>query len=212
MAFPTSSLTNNQVHKEGNRSFVYDSALGVWDQVKETSRGGDMGSGSNFPIGHVRQIVQGPISDSSVATSSTNATGSTVASYTQASIENVQAGNNIWVTSNTPLRAYSNAGAWINSNLWLYWFTGGAGYAPVMGASDGNTSSPYHLARIYYDETGDGPGNFYHDAAVPLNFMHKNVAAGTHYYKVYFNVSGTGTITYGWDELPGTMQLTEIVA
>ena len=38
MAFPTSSLTNNQVHKEGNRAFVYDSALGVWDQVRETDR------------------------------------------------------------------------------------------------------------------------------------------------------------------------------
>jgi len=36
MAFPTSSLTNNQVHKEGNRAFVYDSTLGVWDQVRET--------------------------------------------------------------------------------------------------------------------------------------------------------------------------------
>ena len=38
MAFPTSSLTNNQVHKEGNRAFVYDSAIGVWDQVRETDR------------------------------------------------------------------------------------------------------------------------------------------------------------------------------
>jgi hypothetical protein len=38
MAFPTSSLTNNQVHKEGNRAFVYDSALGVWDQVREADR------------------------------------------------------------------------------------------------------------------------------------------------------------------------------
>ena len=38
MAFPTSGLSNNQVHKEGNRSFVYDSALGVWDQVRETDR------------------------------------------------------------------------------------------------------------------------------------------------------------------------------
>lgn len=36
MAFPTSSLTNNQVHKEGNRAFVYDSAIGVWDQVRES--------------------------------------------------------------------------------------------------------------------------------------------------------------------------------
>ena len=38
MAFPTSGLTNNLVHKEGNRAFVYDSALGVWDQVREADR------------------------------------------------------------------------------------------------------------------------------------------------------------------------------
>ena len=35
MAFPTTSLANNQVHKEGNRAWVYDSTAGVWDQVKE---------------------------------------------------------------------------------------------------------------------------------------------------------------------------------
>ena len=34
MAFPTSP-SNNQVHKEGNRAFVYDSALGVWDQIAQ---------------------------------------------------------------------------------------------------------------------------------------------------------------------------------
>ena len=36
MAFPTSP-SNNQVHKESgsNRTYVYDSTLGVWDQVKE---------------------------------------------------------------------------------------------------------------------------------------------------------------------------------
>ncbi len=39
MAFPTSP-SNNQVHKEGNRAFVYDSALGVWDQVRETDSSG----------------------------------------------------------------------------------------------------------------------------------------------------------------------------
>ena len=66
MAFPTSSLTNNQVHKEGNRAFVYDSALGVWDQVRETDitdgknlygeiGSGTIGSGVTFPSGHVLQ-------------------------------------------------------------------------------------------------------------------------------------------------------------
>ena len=37
MAFPTSP-SNNQVHKEGNRAFVYDSALGVWDKVIEPEK------------------------------------------------------------------------------------------------------------------------------------------------------------------------------
>jgi len=64
MAFPTSSLTNNQVHKEGNRAFVYDSTLGVWDQVRETDRTenkilqGEIGSGVTFPAGHVIQVKQ----------------------------------------------------------------------------------------------------------------------------------------------------------
>ena len=60
MAFP-SSPSNNQVHKEGNRAFVYDSTLGVWDQVRETDRtenkilSGDIGSGVTFPTGHIVQ-------------------------------------------------------------------------------------------------------------------------------------------------------------
>ena len=68
MAFPTSGLTNNQVHKEGNRAFVYDSTLGVWDQVRETDRTenkilqGEIGAGvsltnATFPAGHVIQVV-----------------------------------------------------------------------------------------------------------------------------------------------------------
>ena len=62
MEFPTSGLTNNQVHKEGNRAFVYDSTLGVWDQVRETDRtenkiqSGTIGSGVTFPSGHVLQV------------------------------------------------------------------------------------------------------------------------------------------------------------
>ena len=37
MAFPASP-SNNDVHKEGNRAFVWDSTLGVWDQVREADR------------------------------------------------------------------------------------------------------------------------------------------------------------------------------
>ena len=37
MPFPTSP-SNNDVHKIGNRAFVYDSTLGTWDQVREVER------------------------------------------------------------------------------------------------------------------------------------------------------------------------------
>jgi len=69
MAFPTSGLVDNQVHKEGNRSFVYDSTLLVWDQAPEApetisilgaSTGLDdvtLGSSVVFPAGHVVQVV-----------------------------------------------------------------------------------------------------------------------------------------------------------
>jgi len=56
MAFPASP-SNNQIHKETgtNRLFVYDSTLGVWDQVKEpTSRPTNSQFGST---GKVIQVV-----------------------------------------------------------------------------------------------------------------------------------------------------------
>ena len=71
MAFPASP-SNNDVHKEGNRAFVYDSALGVWDQVREIESQnknkllsgdigdavtGSLGSSITFPAGHVIQIA-----------------------------------------------------------------------------------------------------------------------------------------------------------
>ena len=68
MAFPASP-SNNQVHKEGNRAFVYDSTLGTWDQVRETDRTenkilrgdigvvtGTIGSGVTLGAGHVSNI------------------------------------------------------------------------------------------------------------------------------------------------------------
>ena len=51
MAFPTSGLVNNLVHKEGNRSFVYDSATGVWDRVREADNSNlDIQSGNIGPL------------------------------------------------------------------------------------------------------------------------------------------------------------------
>ena len=73
MAFPTSGLTNNQVHKEGNRAFVYDSALGVWDQVEDLTSfhskilSGTIGSAVTFPVGHVIQTLQAVKNDENSA-------------------------------------------------------------------------------------------------------------------------------------------------
>ena len=69
MAFPTSGLSNNQVHKEGNRAFVYDSTLGTWDQIRETERtehkilSGEIGSSVTFPFGHVLQVKSTTMGD-----------------------------------------------------------------------------------------------------------------------------------------------------
>jgi len=64
MAFPTSGLVDNQVHKEGNRSYVYDSTLTVWNQLRDApdtisilgaGKGLDdvtLGSSVEFPDGH----------------------------------------------------------------------------------------------------------------------------------------------------------------
>ena len=54
MAFPTSP-SNNQVHSESgsNRTYVYDSTLGVWDQVKEAQ------SDISNIAGHISKEVTG---------------------------------------------------------------------------------------------------------------------------------------------------------
>lgn len=49
MAFPASP-SDNQVHKTGDRTFVYDSTLGVWDQLKEANPQ-ETGSINNTTLG-----------------------------------------------------------------------------------------------------------------------------------------------------------------
>ena len=63
MAFPASP-SNNDVHKEGNRAWVYDSTLGTWDQLRESDEVDTIGGGihkvltseDTFPPGHVLQM------------------------------------------------------------------------------------------------------------------------------------------------------------
>ena len=74
MAFPASP-SDNQVHKTGDRTFVYDSTLGVWDQLKEANPQ-ETGSISNvtFPAGHVLQVVSTLTTTQAVQTITTSDT------------------------------------------------------------------------------------------------------------------------------------------
>ena len=76
MPFPTSGLVNNQVHTESgqNRTWVYDSTLAVWNQLREapdtisileSDTGLDnvtLGSSTVFPVGHVIQTESSSVS------------------------------------------------------------------------------------------------------------------------------------------------------
>ena len=56
MAFPTSP-SNNQVHKEGARTWVYDSSLGTWDQIRQQAARQDI---QTTTFGHIGNQVRMP--------------------------------------------------------------------------------------------------------------------------------------------------------
>jgi len=61
MAFPASP-SNNQVHSESNRTFVYDSTLGTWDQVAQSEVASRLSS--NAGGGNIGNIVTGTLENS----------------------------------------------------------------------------------------------------------------------------------------------------
>ena len=183
MAFPTSSLTNNQVHKEGNRAFVYDSALGVWDQVKEISRSaGDMGGGSTFPAGHV-------IKTTTRATKlQTHVTGGTyTASDTKHNITTTS-GNYVLVTAACPINLYAGSAA-IDSaamemQIWYSTDDNSFAFMPVGNEVDKRHGGSSH------NYTGNLPGGWNHQEHQTMTFLHGPVSGTTHFYKVYIKYTG----------------------
>ena len=132
MAFPTSGLSNNQVHKEGNRTFVYDSALGVWDQVRETDKSeisynitdGEigqnvsvtLGSKTVFPTGHVIKLSE---KRQNTGTSISAASGTSYDNDTDDLDFTATAGNKIvcWITGG---RVTSGATFWAACGMRIY--------------------------------------------------------------------------------------------
>jgi len=133
MAFPTSP-SNNQIHTENNRNFVYNSSLGVWDQVPNSPLNLHKEGIINYPIGHVIQTVRNEIN--SYVTSS----GSTEAWETDAKDLHitVTAGNMVvaWIgggmiNAETGVEGYrtsirfSEAGGTANQDMWTTTHIGG---------------------------------------------------------------------------------------
>ena len=72
MAFPTSP-SNNQIHTENNRNFVYNSSLGVWDQVPNSPLNLHNEGIINYPIGHVIQVVRNEVTSYVTSSGTTEA-------------------------------------------------------------------------------------------------------------------------------------------
>ena len=71
MAFPTSP-SNNQIHSENNRQFVYNSTLGVWDQVQNDPLNLHKTS-VQYPVGSVIQTVRNEITSYVTSSGTTEA-------------------------------------------------------------------------------------------------------------------------------------------
>ena len=147
MAFPTSP-SNNDIHKEGNRAWVYDSTLSVWNQVPEfdtypfveppnltntmpgvVSRG--IQDRSVFPIGHVLQTVHSRSTQTSI--SHTNGNTYTGAGF-PCEMTAVQTNGKYYATFFTG-RIDANA---TNNRMCVTLFTKGqndAGYSECAGIS-----------------------------------------------------------------------------
>jgi hypothetical protein len=108
MAFPTSP-SDNQVYKIGNRRWVYDSTLGVWDKVAandtnisdQTGTLGSnitLGSGVTFPAGHVIQTRIYSTGTQTTLTSSSFNTGDVMGDF---QFTPIKASSNIllWATA-----------------------------------------------------------------------------------------------------------------
>ena len=128
MAFPTSP-SNNDVHKEGNRSFVYDSTLGTWDQVKETDRfsveaGGGVAhdltrTGVTFPAGHVLQVLYHSQVEADGDTGTSSSTYVAIAGLSQAIT--ILASSKVFVHFDIHIYLQQHtAGNWSTANLKIF--------------------------------------------------------------------------------------------
>ena len=209
MAFPTSP-SNNDVHKEGNRAFVWDSTLGTWDQIKETKgtesevgggalgniSSGTLSSNVTFPPGHVIQTTQRKNNYNFSTTSST-----VIPTPIYHKIHTT-AGNYVLFECNFTFRYRPINQSYAGGGLRLYYSTDDGAtdaYSSVSGQiADLNSTNPF-IFYAYWDISGTMSGDNYLDVPVNLKFLHdgkytQHALTGTsHYYKIYMHCDN-GTI------------------
>ena len=198
MAFPASP-SNNQIHKESgqNRAWVYDSATGTWDQVRETDStlSAAAKSGVSFPVGHIIQTVNNSYSAANSTSASTTTFSKVVDSSGNANwnatIQGVTAGNDILV--------HCIFNGYVTNN--------GTNQGGAWGIIRGSTSVYYHTGR--YNDWDSL--NHYWYSMVNLQFLDVNPGAGSHtYYLGQNKYGGSTTMNVNSANIPFNMTLQEI--
>ena len=191
MAFPTSGLVDNQVHKEGNRSFVYDSTLLVWDQVPEAPETiSEIGAGAGvvFPAGHVVQVIQTRV-DGTIAIDSVGS----YASLGHSAAITPAAGNKVLVCLNV-ISHYIDVDKQIHGQVWRD--IAGGGYSAVFDA---------FRYELYASAVVGGMSQMF------LDFP-KASGSQVVTYRVYGKVNSGSQQYHNGVGFPNTLTLMEIVA
>ena len=191
MAFPTTSLVNNQVHKEGNRAWVYDSTVGVWDQVREVDNSPNNNAGFP-PAGHVIQVVSSEYSTYTVTTSNSWHTTNLNCSITPKSTSSR-------ILVSVMGGAYSRGLGTYRGSFTLFRGT-------VSGTNLGNETRGFGSLLTYTGSTG------YHQfSIVPMTYLDSPSTASSQMYTVAMKAEGNSTPT-GWcgNGSVSTMTLTEV--
>ena len=168
MAFPTGSIADNTVYKIGNRAWVYDSTLGVWDQVADndtdaSNLSGTLGrgitmSGVTFPAGHIVQT-----------TSVTSGTTETVVSSNNNQFTDTTVQGSI-----TPLYSNSDIAVYVSFQVVMNDTGGDSGVTSRFKKTVGSTVTfPADLTSL---DSGSCHSIFYRNAhqytAMVANFSH----------------------------------------
>ena len=216
MPFPASP-SNNDVHKVGNRAFAYDSALGTWDQVRETDRtenkvlSGELSGAvtktftkrDTFPPGHIIQTVNNSYGGGGGGTNSTSMSSTSFQKVVDsngdfkwhAKISDVTAGNDIlvhcifngYVTNN----AVNAGGSW-----------------GIIRATNVNETDVFHHTGGYNDWDSL---NHYWYSMVNLQFLDVNPGAGSiKYFLGCRKYGGSSTMNVNSVNIPFNMTLQEV--